>query len=115
MKKSEYVDLIKSTALDVGKRAVMKYLIAKFPFFSLGFINPVTAMVVGCVLDIAIKETEMGAFFSYIDLRTSIQGKTFENAAYKYKIANEGRDDAEKKLAEQELLNSFNNLIKFTS
>jgi hypothetical protein len=93
----------------------MKKLTAKFPFVALGFVNPIASMIVSKILEIAIRETEIGAFFGFIDLRTSMQGKDFEGAAYKYKIASEGRNDEEKRIAEKNVIDAFNKLIKFTS
>lgn len=66
-------------------------------------------------MEFAIDQTEMGAFFWYIDLRTSEQGREFENSVLKHqKILKEGTNE-EKQLSEKELIVSFKRFIKFNS
>lgn len=114
MTRDQYVEILKSAALSAGKKMVMSYLVTRVPFFALPIVNPILGFVVGSILEIAIRETEMGAFFLYIDLRTSAQGRAFEKAALKnYEVQKNGTPQ-EKADAEKELIDSFRTLVKFT-
>jgi hypothetical protein len=111
--RDEYVELIKSTALDLGQRFVMQYLVAKIPFLALPIVNPLVGFVVGWVLKIALRETEFGLFFLYIDTRTNKQGIAFVEAAVKNRITQESGTVEERANAESELINSFRSFVKF--
>ncbi|MFM6929051.1 MAG: hypothetical protein ACKOX6_11345 [Bdellovibrio sp.] len=79
--RDEYVDGLKSAALEIGKRAVMKLLVSKVPFFAGGFFGWVAGIIIGKVLTALIQETEFAAFFQYIDMRVDKQGDDFTKAA----------------------------------
>lgn len=93
----------------------MQYLVAKLPFLALPVINPIAGFIVGYVLKIAIRETEMGAFFLYIDTRTNKQGVAFIDAAIANRVAQETGSLEEKANAEQRLIDSFRAFVKFTN
>lgn len=115
MTHQEYVSLLKTAALETGKRAVMEYIVARVPFFGFKIINPIAGFVVGKVLSIAIEQTELGAFFLYIDLRTARQGRDFEAAAMKNALAQKSGTPDERQHAEAELIRAFRALAKFTN
>lgn len=115
MTRDEYVDLIKSTALDLGSRFAMRYLIARFSFIALPIIGPIVEWAVGYILRIAIRETEMGAFFAFIDTRTNQQGVKFTDAAIRNRIAQTTGSAEDKIKAEQELIDSFRAFVKLTN
>lgn len=115
MDRDAYVDLLKSTALEIGKRFVMQYLLTKLPFLALPIINPIAGFVVGYILKIAIRESEFGLFFLYIDLRTNRQGVNFIEAASKNRIAQVSGSPEQKAKAEKELIDSFRQFAKFTN
>lgn len=115
MNQDAYVDLIKSTALELGSRFVMQYLVSKLPFLALPIINPIAAFLVGYVLKIAIRETELGAFFLFIDTRTNKQGVAFVDAAVRNRLAQEKGTTDEKLKAEAELIDSFRAFIKLSN
>jgi hypothetical protein len=115
MNQQEYADLLKSAALSLGKKLVMEALISKLPFLGLAWVNPIVALIVGKILEIAIKQTELGLFFSYIDMRTSAQGRAFQDAAiHNREIRNAGTEQ-EIAAAEIALINSFRAFAKFNS
>lgn len=109
MTRDEYVELLKSAALDAGTKLVMSYLVSRIPFFALKFINPIVGYVVGAILRIAIRETEFGAFFLFIDMRTDLQAKAFEEAAIKNANA---KTPEEKKDAQDNLVLKFREFVK---
>lgn len=118
--RDEYVELLKSTALSLGKEQVLKLLAAELPIgLTTGFVgsllNPIFGFLVGKVLEIAIRETEIGAFFLYIDLRTSAQGREFEKVARRNQAAQQSGTPAEKAAAEKELVSAFKAFVKLTN
>lgn len=118
--RDEYVELLKSTALSVGKKKVLPLLLARLPaklttgFFG-ALLNPFFGLIVGEALEIAIRETEMGAFFLYIDLRTSAQGREFEKQARANFEAQKNGTPEEKELAEKALIDAFRKFVKLTN
>jgi bacteriorhodopsin len=118
--KDQYAEMIKDAALDIGKKAVMQFLVSKASWLALSWVNPFVAWIVGKVLEIAIKQTEMGMFFMYIDLRTSAQGRAFQEAAINNRNTQDklrhgliSKEEAAK--AEKELIDSFRSFVKFTT
>ena len=115
MDRDAYVDLIKSTALDLGSRFVMQYLVAKLPFLAFPIINPIAGFLVGYVLKIAIIKTELGMFFLFIDTRTNKQGVAFVEAAQRNNVAQHSGTAEEKLNAEKNLIESFRAFVKFSN
>lgn len=107
----EYVNLIKETALSVGKQAVMRYLVAQFPWMGAALINPIIGLVVGYILGVAIKYTEFGAFYQYTDLRIGNQAKGFEEAAIRNQLAQQSGNKEEIRRAEKELIKAFDTFV----
>ena len=113
--RDEYVETLKSAALVTGKTGIMAYLISVVPFLGLPVMKAITSWFVEKVLWIAITKTELGAYFLFIDLRTSAQGREYFDAAVKHKTALAGGTDEEKKNAEADLINKFRALVKFSN
>jgi hypothetical protein len=118
--RDEYVELLKSTVLSLGKKQILPLLLAQLPAgMTTGFVgmllNPIFGFLVGKVLEIAIRETEIGAFFLYIDLRTSAQGREFEEVMRKNLEAQKGSDPVAKEKAEKELIVAFKAFAKLTN
>ena len=109
----QYVDLIKSTAVSTGKKAVMSYLSTRFSFMALPIVNPLVSMFVGYVIEVAIIKTELGAFFLYTDFRVDAQGIEFLEAAARNQQAQQSGNEQEKKDAEQNLMDKFRSFAKF--
>ena len=99
----------------MGKRLVFDFIVSKVPFLGNFIFGPILGAVIGKILEIAIKYTEMGAFFLYIDLRTSAQGRAFEKAAFANVNAQKSNDAKVRANAEKELIDSFRAFIKFTN
>lgn len=118
--RDEYVELLKSTALSLGKQEILPLLLSQLPagmttgFFG-AILNPIYGFIVGTVLEIAIRETEIGAFFLYIDLRTSAQGRDFEKAARENLLKQKAGTPEEKAKAEKELIDAFKAFVKITN
>lgn len=115
MDRNQYAEIIKSAALTAGSRSVMAYLTSLSGFFALPIINPIAGFIVDSVIRIAIEKGELAAFFYYVDMRTSKQGREFVDAALRNKLAQQKGTDEEKKLAEKALIDKFRALAKFTS
>lgn len=115
-----YVEQLKSTFLALGKEQVLKLLLAQLPArLTTGFIgtllNPIFGYLVGKVLEIAIREAEIGAFFLYIDLRVKGQAKDFNEKMAANLEAQKGGDPREIAKAEKELKDAFKAFVKLTN
>lgn len=108
----EYVDVIKTAALSMGKRLVIQAIVSKIPWLGNFIFGPIVGWIVGKVLEIAIQKTEMGLFFLYVDLRTSAQGREFQRAALQNAVAQASQDPVAKKEAEIYLIESFKAFAK---
>ena len=115
MKHSEYVEVIKKTALDAGKKLLLGELLKRVPFLFWGPLGAVTSLLVTKCLEILIQQTEFGIFFLYIDMRTDQQGKEFSSTAMKnYQIQQHGTPD-EKKKSEEELIKAFKSFVRLST
>ena len=115
MTRDEYAELMKSAALSAGAKGVMTYLASQSSFFTLPIVNPIVSFIVQTVIRIALEKGEMGAFFFYIDMRTSAQGRAFEQAAIRNREAQQKGTNEEKRIAESNLIQSFRALARFTN
>ena len=115
MNRQETVDALKSAAKNIGKAAVMSYLTGLAPWLRLPFINWAVDGIVGYILGVAIDKTEMGGFFLFIDVRTSIQGRAFAEAAQRNRWAQMHGTVEDKQNAERNLIHSFRALVRFTN
>lgn len=113
--RDDYVAALKETALRVGKSVVIDWLIKRAPFLSWTIPNMIVGHIVGLVLEIAIKQTEFGLFFAYIDVRTSKQGREFEAAALRNAYVQKSGTPDERQRSERDLIDSFRRFVRFTS
>lgn len=79
--REEYIKAIESAFLGMLKKAAVKYIVSKLPFFALPALNPLLGFVVGIIVDKAAQQAELGIYFAYTDLRTSIQARSYSEAA----------------------------------
>lgn len=115
MTRDEYVESLKDSALTLATKLVMENLVARVSLLGMPFFNPITQLIVGGILKIAIRETEFGLFFLYVDVRVNIQASDFVRAALENSKAQNGGTYEQKQIAEQNLINSFRAFAKFTS
>jgi len=118
--RDEYVEQLKSTFLSLGKQQVLKLLLAQLPArLTSGFLgtllNPILGFLVGKVLEIAIREAEIGAFFLYIDMRVKGQSKEFEGKMAAHLEAQKSGDPVRIAKAEKELKDAFKAFVKITN
>lgn len=115
--RDEYVETIKHTFVNMGDELVMAYLIARMPFFSLPVVKKITSFVIRKVLGIIAWKTELGAFFLFIDFRTSSQGRAFYDKAVKNRDVqnNPNATPQEKENAKLEAIDTFRVLVKYAS
>ncbi len=118
--RQEYVDAIAEAALTLGREGVMRFLLAKssglvLRLLTSPFIGSVVSFAVSYILEIAIKETELKAFFIYTDFRVSDQGNDFVDAAlYNARMRKTGTPQ-EKKDAEDLLKTRFDNFVRLSA
>lgn len=116
----QYVQFLKDTALSMGKKAVLEILVTRLPTFLTSRVVgsifvPFVGYVVGMALEIAIRETEIGLFFLFIDMRTNAQGKSFEEAARKNLDKQRNGTPEERATAEKELVDAFRKFAKLSN
>lgn len=115
MKHSEYVEVIKKTATDIGVKIILRELLLEVPFLFWGPVGPLTKLIVTKVVTKAFHEGEMAIFFQYIDMRTDLQGRRFSQAAINNAIAQRNGTPDEKKKAEAELILAFKSFVKLSN
>ena len=113
MTHDDYVKSIKSSLLNLGKKAVLDFIFSKVSLLAWGPLGVLVEMVVSKILDIFINEAETAIFFEYIDVRSSQQGNDFSQKAIdNFKAQQSGTPD-EKAKAEKALIDSFRNFASF--
>lgn len=115
MNHDEYVRFLKDTAISQAKKGVLKIIFSKLPFLTWGPLGSLVGLAVGKVLEIAVNQTEMGAFFYFTDLRVSRQGRDYQEALEENMEAQKNGTDQDKAKAEEKLKNSFRELVKITN
>ena len=115
MTRDEYVEAIKRAAISAGTKATVHFIVSKLPFFASAIPNYFLGLVVGWILKIAVKYTELGAFFFYVDLRTNAQAKDFEDKALKNYQAQQSGTPEQQAQAEKELIDSFRTFARFAA
>lgn len=84
MNRDEYLKSIEAVFIDQLKKAAIRAIVTKLPFFALPIANPILCFIISKILDKAAKEAEIGIYFLYIDLRTNAQANKFSELALKY-------------------------------
>lgn len=106
-----YVDSMKSAALSLGKKAVLKLIFARLPFLAWGPLGMIAGYVVEKILTAFINGNETAIFFKYIDFRVNGQSGDFiEKALENDRIQREGTED-EKIKAKKALEDAFDKFI----
>jgi hypothetical protein len=115
--RDEYVETIKHAFLTMGDDLVMAYILVKMPWMSTPFLKQICQFFVNAVLTIAVNKTEMGAFFLFIDFRTSAQGRDFYDKAVVNRDVqtNPKSTPEEKERAKQDAIDNFRALVKFSA
>lgn len=115
MTRQETVDALKSAALNIGATGVLAWLVTVAPWTRWPVISSAVKWLVRYILDVAIDKTEMAVFFLYIDVRTSVQGRAFAEAARVNRLAQLSGTPEDKAKAEQELIHAFRAFVKVTN
>lgn len=115
MTRDDYVNGIKSAFVTLGNRAAMTFLTAQFPILLNPILNKIVSYFVNMLIESLVNEAEMQAFFIYIDVRTSEQGREFGDAALANAKAQKSGTSKEKADAEKILIDRFRALAKLTN
>jgi len=111
MKFDDYVNLLKEELLQRLVKSSSTWLISQFAFLGWGPLGPLLNMVLTKFLGFLINESEMAAFFLYIDIRVDKQGQEFYDSLERKFIAQNGGDPDAIKEAEKDTIDKFRNLI----
>lgn len=96
-----------------AQQQVVAYFVGFAPFLAWPVIGPVFGFMVGLIVNAAIKYTEMGAFFWYVDQLTTAQVKGYVEARLDYEKVKENGTDEEKKRARKAIVDRARDLIRF--
>lgn len=112
MNLDQAVEKVKKTAVDVGTRGVMTFLVLKLPFLNNPILNKLATLVVNKILEIAVFHTELFAYSIYVDDFTDDQADALKEAAWKNEEVQQNGTEEEKLKAEKELIDRARELIK---
>lgn len=113
--RDEYVELIKSAFVTIAVKTVLAGAASVFPFLGSGFFAFIINAVMKKFFTWFALQTELQAFFLFIDTRVGQQGRDFEAAAYRNREAQTNGTKEEKIKAENDLWVTFKNLASLKS
>lgn len=111
----QWVNGIKNALVVTGVRSASAYLTAQLPFLKWPILNGVLEAVLTNMFEDIYSKPEMAAFFKYIDVRVTKQGKNFEKAVAEHLQAKLTGNKEKIKNAENELWLKFADLARLTS
>lgn len=115
MKFETYLQKLKEQTVSDVTKSVVAILVKKISWLGWGPIAPVLNFFISKIVNIIVWNTEVGAYFKYIDFRVDKQGKEyFQALVTNFNLQSTGTGQ-EKKDAEEKLKLAFRNLVKFTS
>lgn len=112
MTHAEYVSALKYAAVTLLKNRAMIAIAALFPILATGPLGFIMGQVVSKIITLAIENGEILAFFQFIDLRTSVEGRDFEKAIQSLSKA---QTPQEKLDAEKILIDTARTFIRISS
>lgn len=111
MKHSEYVKVVKSLAQDSIQKVLLRVALKKLPFLAMGPMAGLTSRLITWLVSEGIEEAELRIFYTYVDFRTEVQGKAFEEAMlHNYNMQLTGDED-DKRIAEERLKKAMLDLL----
>lgn len=108
----DFISELKDAAIDLGVSGVMAYLTLQAPFTRAPIVNKLIEAIVRKVLEIAVKYTELGAYFVYVDHYTAQQAKEFKEASAALEAAKKLGNADEIAKAKQAKIDMARKLIK---
>lgn len=115
MKFDTYLQKLKEQAVIDATKSAVAILVKKMAWLGWGPIAPILNFFISKVVNIIIWNTEVGAYFKYIDFRVDEQGKEyFQALVTNFNLQTNG-SESEKKDAEEKLKLAFRNLVKLTN
>lgn len=115
MKHSDYVDFLKSYLFKTITKKAFTVIITKLPFLAWGPLAPLLQLIIDKLVGIILDQTELAVFMKYIDIRTTLQGRDFYKAMEDNQLALKNGSDNDKKIAEQNLKDTFRAFVKLTN
>ena len=89
------------------------FLATQSSFFALPIVNQITIIILERVFSLGLKYTSLAAYFGKVDLSVGKQAEEFKKAAEANQQAQLSANKKEQEKAEQDLINSARDLIKF--
>lgn len=105
--RDEYVDSIKSAFVSLATKFAVSWAISLSPVFANKFISKIIELISNSLFRFLANQTELGAFFLYIDTRVGEQASEFNEAAlHNWKVQQNGTKE-EKAQSEADLFAKF--------
>lgn len=112
MNHQAYVDALVSGLETLIKNSLVNKLVSLAPIFASGPLGYIAGWFAGKIAEFLAKQSELRTFFVYTDIRASVQGKDFLEAAIENRDAQLSDDPERKKNAEKLLIDRFRRFAK---
>ena len=108
----ETLDKFFDSLITIGTEGVMKYLSVQFPFSNTPVIKQIIKMIVKKVMTLAMKRTELGAYFAITGFKVGKERDEFEKAALDLEEAKKKGNADEIAKMEQAKIDAARKLIR---
>jgi hypothetical protein len=114
--RDEYVSAMKQAFVSIATRLTIAWAATLSSGVTANpFLSKIIELIANHLFQFLANQSELGAFFLYIDTRVGLQSKDFEDAAFNnWKVQQNGTKD-EKKKAETDLWLKFKTFAVLTS
>jgi len=115
MRYDEYVNSLKEHTRKTVTNSLVLIIIAKFPVLNSTPLKFVLNKLIEAIISLAVDQTELAAFFQYVDFRVDKQGRDFyKTLVENIQIRNTG-SIYEIQQSENDVKNKFRDLVKLTN
>ena len=110
--REQYIGMLKSAFVSIGKDAVVNFLMSQAPgFFGNFLVSPILGWLLTELFEKMTELAELQVFFKFIDMRVGKQASEWEAAAFANYYAQQGTDENAKKKALDTLRLAHKNFI----
>lgn len=111
----DHVNASKEYFITGATTGVSSLILTKLPFLNWGPLPSILKWGLRKIFSLAVFKTEVGAFFKFIDFRSSAQGRAYHKSISAYLKAKKDGSAEEIKVAETNMVNAFRALVKLTN
>lgn len=115
MTHADYVDGLKNTLLWLIPEQAFKFIVGKFAFLAWGPVGWLLKFFLEKITMVIIYKTDMAIFITFIDVRSSTQGRAFHDAIEENIRAQRDGTEEDKRAAKSLVIDRFRNFVKLTN